>query len=161
MLLYQDLMDVTNILCSLQWSLNCVTMIWLQWTWSLPSYQVISAPVYSAVVSVCFLVWHLDFTLVHPLPVCVIKPSLTITAWVQSRCKHPYLLLPSPSWIIITHSDLGNEFPFRYRDNGDDFLLMFSFYHCIYILPKLYLLFPPHLILPCFFILRTLYFHIP
>ena len=44
--------------------------------------QVISAPVYSAVVSICFLVWHLDYTLVHPLSVRVIKPSLTITAWV-------------------------------------------------------------------------------
>ena len=44
--------------------------------------QVISAPVYSTVVSVCFLVWHLDYTLVHPLPVRVIKPSITITAWV-------------------------------------------------------------------------------
>ena len=80
--------------------------------------QVISSAVYSAVVSVCFLVWHLDYTLVHPLPVRVIKASLTITAWVQSRCKHPYRLLPSPSWIMVTHSDLGNEFPFRYRDLG-------------------------------------------
>ena len=81
--------------------------------------QVISAPVYTAVVSVCFLVWHLDYTLVHPLPVRIIKPSLTITAWVLSWCKHPYWLLPSPSWIMVTHSDLGNEFLFRYRDRGD------------------------------------------
>ena len=44
--------------------------------------QVISAPVYSAAVSVGFLVWHLDYTLVHPLPVRVIKPSVTVTAWV-------------------------------------------------------------------------------
>ena len=77
--------------------------------------QVISSPVYSAVVSVCFLVWHLDNTLVHPLPVRVIKPSLTINAWVWSWCKHPYRLLPSPSLIMVKHSDLGNEFPFRYR----------------------------------------------
>ena len=28
------------------------------------------------------LTTHLDYTLVHPLPVRVIKPSLTITAWV-------------------------------------------------------------------------------
>ena len=31
-------------------------------------------------------------------------------------CKHSNRLLPSPSWILVTHSDLGNEFPFRYRD---------------------------------------------
>ena len=80
--------------------------------------QVISAPVYSVVVSVCFLVWHLDYTLVHSLPVGIIKPSLFITAWVKSRCKHPYRLLPSPSWIMVTHSDLGNEFPFRYRETA-------------------------------------------
>ena len=33
---YQDLMDVTNILRSLPWSLNCVTMIWPRRTRSLP-----------------------------------------------------------------------------------------------------------------------------
>ena len=44
--------------------------------------QVLPEPVYSAVVGICFLVWYLDYTLVHPLPVRVIKPSLTITAWV-------------------------------------------------------------------------------
>ena len=31
-------------------------------------------------------------------------------------CKHSNRLLPSPSWIFATHLDLGNEFPFQYRD---------------------------------------------
>ena len=33
----------------------------------------------------------------------------------KSQSKHPYRILPSPSWIMVTNSDLGNEFPFQYR----------------------------------------------
>ena len=30
-------------------------------------------------------------------------------------CKHSNRSFPSRSWILVTHSDLGNEFPFWYR----------------------------------------------
>ena len=32
----------------------------------------------------------------------------------NSQCKHPYRILPSPSWIMVTNLDLGNEFLFWY-----------------------------------------------
>ena len=77
--------------------------------------QIIYRPLYSDIVSVCSLVSHLSYTLVHQLPMRTIKPSLTITARALSQCKHPYRSLPSPSWIMVTNWDLGNEFPFRNR----------------------------------------------
>ena len=77
--------------------------------------QIIYRPFYSDIVSVCPLVPHLSYTLVHQLPMRTIKPSLTIIARAFSQYKHSYRSLPSPSWIMVTNWDLGNEFPFRHR----------------------------------------------
>ena len=57
------------------------------------------------------------YTLVPPLPICTIKPGLTIITKAWSRCKHSNRLAPSQSWILITNSNLGNEFQFRCRVN--------------------------------------------
>ena len=98
--------------------------------------QIIYRPLYNDIVNVCSLVPHLSYTLVHQLPMRTIKPSLTIIARALSQYKHPYRSLPSPSWIMVTNWDLGNEFPFRHRDNVKNwkFFFLYSIINRIYIL---------------------------
>ena len=71
---------------------------------------------YSDIVSVCSLVSHLRYTHIDQLPIRTIKPTLTITARALSQYKYPYRSLPSPSWIMLMNSDLGNKFLFWFRD---------------------------------------------
>ena len=58
--------------------------------------------------------YHIE-TITNDRPIPSVKHVKHNAKEYKSRCKHPYRLLPSPSWIMVTHSDLGNEFPFRYR----------------------------------------------
>ena len=67
--------------------------------------QIIYGPLYSDIVSVCSFVSKLRYTLIHQLPIRIIKPRLTITARALSQCKHPHRSLPPPSWIMVTNSD--------------------------------------------------------
>ena len=63
----------------------------------------------------CRFGYHIE-TITNDRPIPSVKHVKQNAKEYTSRCKHPYRLLPSPSWIVVTHSDLGNEYPFRYRE---------------------------------------------
>ena len=114
MLHYQYLMDVSNILYSLPWSSTRVTNIWPNRTWSLPRSYRSFIVLFTVILSVFAHLYRISAT--HSFTNYQCAPLNQIEPLLQGQCKHPYRSLPSPSWIMVTNWDLGNEFPFRHRD---------------------------------------------
>ena len=61
-------------------------------------------------------IWDHIEVITNDRPIASFKHMKHYAKDEKSQCKHPYRFLPSPSWIMVTNWDLGNEYPFRYRE---------------------------------------------
>ena len=105
--------------------LHCVTNILLQAEIALPRshrrvtkiFGIFCTSIYCSFVKFYHRFGYHIETITNDRPIPIVKHVKHNAEEYKSRCKHPYRLLSSPSWIMVTHSDLGNAFPFRYRDH--------------------------------------------